>query len=118
MLERVEMDSYGFLGLWKDKPHSHLLTSGTGSHLVCQVMPASSSTSYPDVGIMRDRQGCHNLPPTPQPWDMRQTKVASSLDITSTLSTTTLAFAKGYPSLSGPSTRASATGTDDEPMNN
>jgi hypothetical protein len=42
--------------------------------------------------ITRDRQGCHHLPPTLQPWGTRQVKVASSLDTTSTLSTTTLAL--------------------------
>jgi hypothetical protein len=38
-----------------------------------------------------DRQGYHHLPPTPQPWGTRQTKIASSLDTTSTLSTITIA---------------------------
>ena len=23
---------------------------------------------YPNMGITRDRHGCHHLPPTPQPW--------------------------------------------------
>jgi hypothetical protein len=41
-------------------------------------------------GITRDGQGCHHLPPTPQPWGTRQTKVGSSLDTMSMLSTTTL----------------------------
>jgi hypothetical protein len=34
----------------------------------------------------------HHLPPTPQPWGTGQMKVTSSLDNTSTLSTTTLAW--------------------------
>ena len=53
-LERVEMDSYGFWVLWKDKLYFHLLTSGTGLQLVCQSMLAYGSTSNPNVGIMRD----------------------------------------------------------------
>ena len=41
-------------------------------------------------GITKDGQGCHHLPPTPQPEDTRQMKVTSSLDTTSMLSATTL----------------------------
>jgi hypothetical protein len=67
-LKRVKMDSYG-LGLWKDKLYSHLLTSGIGSHLVCQVMPASSSTPYPDMG---DYEGWTRLsPPAAYPSTVR-----------------------------------------------
>ena len=36
-------------------------------------------------GITKYGHGYHHLPPTPQPWDMRQTKVTCSLDTTSTL---------------------------------
>ena len=73
--------------------------------------------SYQTWGITRDRQGYHHLPPTPQQEDTRQTKVASSLDTTSTLSTTTLAFARNIRLYQESSTRASAMGTDDEPAN-
>jgi hypothetical protein len=66
-------------------------------------------------GITRDRQDCHHLPPTPQLWGTRQTKLTFSVDTTSTLSITTLAFMKCYLSLTGPSTRSSATEIDDEP---
>jgi hypothetical protein len=45
---------------------------------------------------------------------MRQTKVASSLDTMSTLSTTTLVLYRVIRLYQGPSTRASAMGTDDE----
>ena len=31
-------------------------------------------------GITKDGQGWHHLSPTPQPWDMRQTKVTSNID--------------------------------------
>jgi hypothetical protein len=44
--------------------------------------------------ITRDGQGYHHLSSTPQLWDTRQTKVACSLDTTSTLSTTTLVVAR------------------------
>jgi hypothetical protein len=44
------MDSYGSWVFWIDKLYFYLLTLGTGSHLVCQVMLASSSTLYPNVG--------------------------------------------------------------------
>jgi hypothetical protein len=40
-----------------DKLYSYLLTSGTGSHLVCQVMPASSSMLYKDVGDYEGQTG-------------------------------------------------------------
>jgi hypothetical protein len=36
--------------------------------------------------ITRDEQGYHHLPPTPQLWGTRQTRVTSSLDTTSMLS--------------------------------
>ena len=49
-MERVEMDSYAFKVYWIDKLYFYLLTSGVGSHLVCQARPVCSSTSYPDVG--------------------------------------------------------------------
>ena len=61
-------------------------------------------------GITRDGHGCHHLPPTPQPWGTRQTKVASSLDTMSMLSTTTLASARNIRLYQESSTRASATG--------
>jgi hypothetical protein len=78
-------------GLWIGKLYFYLLTSGTGDHMVYQAMPAYSSMLNPNVEETKDGQGCHYLPPTSHPWGMRQTKVASSLDTTSTLSTTTLA---------------------------
>ena len=59
-------------------------------------------------GITRDGQGCHHLPPTPQPWGTRQTKVASSLDTMSTLLTTTLAPYRVIHLYQEPSTRVSA----------
>ena len=40
-----------------DKLYFYLLTSGTGSHLVYQVMPACSSTPYPNVGDYEGRTG-------------------------------------------------------------
>jgi hypothetical protein len=43
------MDSYG-LGLRVDKLYSYLLTSGTGVHLVCQVILDYGSMSYPNMG--------------------------------------------------------------------
>ena len=66
-------------------------------------------------GIMKDGQGYHHLPPTPQPWDTRQTKVTCSLDTMSTLTTTTLALARSICLYQESSTRASAMGVDDEP---
>ena len=59
-LMRIEMDSYGFRGLRIDKLYFYLLTSGIGLHLVCQVMPAYSSTLYPNMGDYKGRIG---LPP-------------------------------------------------------
>jgi hypothetical protein len=102
-LERVEMDSYGSWVFWIDKLYFYLLNLGTGLYLVCQAPPACSSTPYPDVGITRDGQGYHHLPPTPQPEGMRQIKVASSLDTTSMLSTTTLALRRVIHLYQGPS---------------
>ena len=58
-----------------------------------------------------------HLPPTPQPESMRHTKVASSLDTMSTLSTTTLESIRVIRLYREPSIRASATGTNDEPAN-
>ena len=49
-LVRVDMDSYGFWVLWKDKVYFHLFTSGTRLQLVCQSMPAYSSTPYSNMG--------------------------------------------------------------------
>ena len=60
---------------------------------------------------------CHHLSPMPQPESTRQTKVASSLDTTSTLLTTTLASIRVIRLYREPSTRVSSTGTDDEPTN-
>jgi hypothetical protein len=54
------MDYYGFWVYWIDKFYFYLLTSGTGSHLVCQAKPAYSSTSYSDVG---DYKGWTGLSP-------------------------------------------------------
>jgi hypothetical protein len=56
-LERVEMDSYDFWVLWKDKLYFHLITSGTGLQLVCRSMSACSSMSYPDVEDYEGRTG-------------------------------------------------------------
>ena len=78
-------------------------------------MPAYSSTPYPNMGIMKDGQGCHHLPPTPQPEDTRQTKVTSSLDTTSTLSITTIALARNFRLYQESSTRVFALGMNDEP---
>ena len=66
-------------------------------------------------GIMKDGQGCHHLPPTPQPWDMRQMKVMCSLDTTSTLTSTNLALARNFRLYQESSIRAPTTRTDDEP---
>jgi hypothetical protein len=53
----VEMDSYGFWVLWKDKLYFHLFTSGTRLQLVCQLMPVCSSMPYPNVGGYEGRIG-------------------------------------------------------------
>ena len=66
-------------------------------------------------GITKDREGCHHLPPTPQPWDTRQTKVTCSLDTTSTLTVTTLALAMNFHLYQESSTRAPTMRMDDEP---
>jgi hypothetical protein len=71
-------------------------TDGQGLCLVCQAITAYSSTSYPNVGITKDGQGCHHLLPTPKLWDMRQTKVMCRLDTMSTLTATTLALARNF----------------------
>ena len=64
-LMRIEMDSYGFRGLRIDKLYFYLLTSGIGLHLVCQVMPAYSSTLYPNMGDYERWTGLS--PPTTYP---------------------------------------------------
>ena len=71
----------------------------------------------PTCGITKDRQGYHHLPPTPQPWDMRQTKVTCSLDMDtmSMLTITTLALARNFRLYQESSTRAPAMRMDDEP---
>ena len=48
------------LSLRIDKLYFYLLTSGTGYHLIYQVMPAYSSTPYLDVG---DYKGWIGLSP-------------------------------------------------------
>jgi hypothetical protein len=45
------------LGLRIAKLHLYMLTLGTGDHLVCQAMPAYSSTPYPNVGDYKGRIG-------------------------------------------------------------
>jgi hypothetical protein len=65
---KVENGTDGFLwllGLRTGKLYFHLLTSGTRSHLVCQVMPAYSSTPYPNVEDYKGRIGLS--PPTAYP---------------------------------------------------
>jgi hypothetical protein len=50
---RVGKGRDGFLwllGIRIGKPYFHLLTSGTGLYLVCQVPPTYSSTSCPHLG--------------------------------------------------------------------
>ena len=66
-------------------------------------------------GITKDGQGCHHLPSTPQPWDMRRMKVTSSLDTMSTLTVTTLTLARNFRLYQESSTRAPTMRTDDEP---
>jgi hypothetical protein len=66
-------------------------------------------------GITKDGYGYHNLPPTPQSWGMRQMKVTSSLDTTSTLLVTILALARNFYLYQVSSTRASAMEMDNEP---
>ena len=110
---KVEKGRDGFLwplGLRIDKLYFHLLTSGTGAHLVYQAISAYGSTPYLNVGIMKDGQSCHHLSPTPQLVGTIQTKVASSLDTTSTLSTMTLALARNIRLYQESSTRASTMG--------
>jgi hypothetical protein len=101
-LERVEMDSYGSWVFWIDKLYFYLLTLSTSLYLVCQTPSACSSTPYPDVGITRDGQSHHHLPPTPQPKSTRQIKVASSLDTMYMLSTTTLVLCRVIRLYQGP----------------
>ena len=89
---RVEMESYGFRVFGKINP--------TSTCLLRALAYAWSAKRYRPIalcrtqtwGIIKDEQGYHHLLPTPKSESMRQTKVASSLDTTSTLSTTTLAF--------------------------
>jgi hypothetical protein len=69
-------------------------------------------------GITKDGQGCHHLPPTPQQWDMRQTKVTCSLDTTSTLTVTTLVLARNFHLYQESSTRPPIMRTDDDPASN
>ena len=54
------MDSYSFWVFRIAILYFYLLTSGTGDHLVCQEMPACSSTPYPD---MEDYKGQIGLSP-------------------------------------------------------
>jgi hypothetical protein len=54
-------------------------------------------------GVTRDGQGYHHLSPTAQPKGMNQTKVTSSLDTMSMLSTTTLALHRVICLYLGPS---------------
>ena len=90
-LERVEMDSYGF---WVYDMINSTFTcllrapDNTWSARHCRPIALRHTQTW---GVTRDAQGYHHLPPTPQPWSMRQTKVASSLDTMSMLLTTTLA---------------------------
>jgi hypothetical protein len=116
-LERVEMDSYGFWVLWIDKLLFSLLTSGTGEHLVCQVLSACSSMPCLDVGDYKRRTELS--PPTAYPSTMEYKANKGSLyprhhvyaiDYYSSI-------VQGYPPLSGPSSRVSVTRTDDEPAN-
>jgi hypothetical protein len=37
--------------------------------LLASVRDFKTPIQHPDVGVTRDRQGCHHLPPTPQSWD-------------------------------------------------
>ena len=68
---KVEKGRDGFLwllGLRIDKLYFYLLTSSTGSHLVCQARLAYSSTSYPNV---EDYEGWTGLsPPAAHPSTM------------------------------------------------
>ena len=96
-----------------DKLYFHLLTSGTWSARRYQHMALCHIRTW---GITRDGHSCHHLPSTLQPWDTRQTKVASSLDTTSTLSTTTLALYRVIHLYQELSIRVSAMRTNDEPV--
>jgi hypothetical protein len=51
-----------------DKLYFYLLTSGTGAHLVCQAIPACSSTPNPNVGDYKGRIGLS--PPAAYPSTM------------------------------------------------
>jgi hypothetical protein len=97
------MDFYGSWVFSIDKLYLYLLTLGTSVYLVYQVSPAYGSTSYPNVRDYKGRTGLSYLSPTPQLKGIRQTKVASSLDTTSTLSTTTLALRRAIHLYQGPS---------------
>jgi hypothetical protein len=68
---------------------------------------------YLNMGVTKDGQGYHHLPLTPQPWDMRQTKVTFSLDTTSMLLVTTLALTRNFHLYQESSPRAPAMGMDD-----
>ena len=98
-----------------DKLYFHLLTLGPKRTWCTRRYQHAALCHIRTQGITRDRQGYHHLPPTPQPWDMRQTKVSSSLDTMSTLSTITLAPYRVIRLYQEPSTRVSAMGTNDEP---
>ena len=68
-LVRVEMDFYGFRVYELINSYFYSLTSGNGYHLVCQTMPAYSSTMNPNMEETKDGQGYHHLPPTSHPWE-------------------------------------------------
>ena len=105
------------LGLNTDKLYIYFLTSGTGAHLVCQAIPACSCMPYPDMGDYKGWTGLSPPATYPSPCSTRQTKVASSLDTTSMLLTTTLALYRVIRPYREPSTRVSTRGMDDEPTN-
>jgi hypothetical protein len=106
------------LGLRTDILLFYLLTSGTGSHLVCQTRLAYSSTSYPNVRGYEGRTGLS--PPAAYLSTVEYEAKEDSLkprhhvytfDYYSSVSTRVTCLYQG------PSTRASAMGTDDKPAN-
>ena len=105
-------------GLRIDKLYFYLLTSGTSVHQVYQAILAYDSMSNPNVGDYKGRIGLS--PPAAYPSTVGYKANKGSLqprhhvyaiDYSSSVVARVIHFYQG------PSTRASATGTDDEPRN-
>ena len=113
--KRVEMDFYGFRVYGKiNSTFTCLLWAPEHTWSAKRSQPVALRQTR-TWGITRDGHGYHHLPPTPQPWGMRQMKVTSSLDTMSTLSITTLALYRNFYLHQESSTRAFATRMNGEP---